>query len=299
MTRLLMISIICLLPFLAAGQQDPMFTKYMFNSLVFNPAYAGSQGNVDVNASFRRQWIGIDGSPATILLSTEGALNDKNIGLGLTLFHDRIGVERRTDVSTNYSYIIDLPSGRLLLGLKAGMALFGFNFADLQADQLDPYYQQTNSPANLYFGTGVLYQHDVFFVALATPNLIAVDLNGNDLFPTFIKRHFYAQTGAWIDLGDSGMQFRPSLLLSFQEAAPVQAHLNAGLLLNEYFAMGVSYRTGDALNASVTIYPNSHLRIGLGYDFTVSKLRPYTDATFEVMVGYSFGEQVTKIDNPR
>ena len=128
MKKYLIISIIFFLPMLVFGQQDAMFTKYMFNSLVFNPAYAGSQGNWDMNASFRRQWLGLEGSPTTMLFSTEGAISDDRIGLGLTVFHDRIGVEQRTDVSTNYSYIIDLPAGRLLMGIKAGLGHFRFNF---------------------------------------------------------------------------------------------------------------------------------------------------------------------------
>ena len=33
-----------LIGYTASAQQDPMFTKYMFNSLIFNPAYAGRLG---------------------------------------------------------------------------------------------------------------------------------------------------------------------------------------------------------------------------------------------------------------
>jgi type IX secretion system PorP/SprF family membrane protein len=299
MKRFLIILSILSVPFLASGQQDAMFTKYMFNSLYFNPAYAGSQGNWDMNASFRRQWLGIEGSPSTILISGEGALPRNNIGLGLTLLHDQIGIERRTDVSTNYSYIMDLGSGRLLAGIKAGLAMYRLDFTDLQVDPGDPYYAQNVSPANLYFGAGLMYQTDLFFIGVASPNIAAVDLNANDLFPSFVKTHFYAHAGAWIPMGESGMQFRPSFMVSFQEAAPIQAHLNAGFLFNEYFGAGLSYRTGDALNASVTIYPTEQLRVGLGYDFTLSGLQDISGSTFEIMVGYSFGEQVTMIENPR
>ena len=40
------------------GQQDPMFTKYMFNSQVFNPGYAGSKDYLSINILAREQWWG-------------------------------------------------------------------------------------------------------------------------------------------------------------------------------------------------------------------------------------------------
>jgi len=48
-----------------AAQQDPMFTKYMFNSLAYNPGFAGSPEYLSVRALQRGQWLGIDGAPTT------------------------------------------------------------------------------------------------------------------------------------------------------------------------------------------------------------------------------------------
>ena len=36
------------------AQQDAMFTKYMFNSLTFNPAYAGMEETLNFTGVFRR-----------------------------------------------------------------------------------------------------------------------------------------------------------------------------------------------------------------------------------------------------
>ncbi len=37
------------------AQQDPMFTKYMFNTLNYNPAYAGSTEYLSIVAIWREQ----------------------------------------------------------------------------------------------------------------------------------------------------------------------------------------------------------------------------------------------------
>ncbi|WP_448520107.1 type IX secretion system membrane protein PorP/SprF, partial [Rhodoflexus sp.] len=39
------------------AQQDPMFTQYMFNGLVLNPAYAGSRETINLTALHRTQWV--------------------------------------------------------------------------------------------------------------------------------------------------------------------------------------------------------------------------------------------------
>ena len=43
------------------AQQDAMFTKYMFNSLVYNPAYAGAKDHLAIGLLHRTQWWGIEG----------------------------------------------------------------------------------------------------------------------------------------------------------------------------------------------------------------------------------------------
>ena len=39
------------------AQQDPLYSQYMFNTLAFNPAYAGSADVFTVMALSRYQWM--------------------------------------------------------------------------------------------------------------------------------------------------------------------------------------------------------------------------------------------------
>ena len=47
---------------LAYGQQDPMFTHYMYNTLSVNPAYAGSRDALTVTLLHRNQWVSFPGA---------------------------------------------------------------------------------------------------------------------------------------------------------------------------------------------------------------------------------------------
>jgi len=61
------------------GQQDPQFSQYMFNTLAFNPAYAGSAGLLNVSALYRAQWVGFDGAPQTQTLTANSPLKNSKL----------------------------------------------------------------------------------------------------------------------------------------------------------------------------------------------------------------------------
>ena len=44
------------------GQQDALFTNYIFNPLPINPAYTGSTEALDMVLINRHQWVGFDGA---------------------------------------------------------------------------------------------------------------------------------------------------------------------------------------------------------------------------------------------
>ncbi len=295
----LIVIIVFLTGILATGfaQQDAMFTKYMFNSLVFNPAYAGSQGYWDINATYRKQWLSFDGAPVTFLGGAEGAIGE-NVGVGLTLFNDQVGVDRRTDFSLNYAYRFRTTEGKFAIGIKAGAAFFRTDFQDLEVDPGDPLYAADVKTANPYAGVGIFYNSDRFYFGLSSPTLISIDTDKSDATPKFLKPHFYGNIGFITPVGER-VELRPSILLSFQEAAPFQAHLNLSAIFSKRFALGLSYRTGDAININTVIFVSKQFRIGAAYDYTLSGLRKFNNGSFEFMMGYSFGEEVKKIQGVR
>ena len=52
-------------PKLILAQQDPLYTQYMDNLLIINPAYAGSKDIGNVLLVARNQWVSLPNSPIT------------------------------------------------------------------------------------------------------------------------------------------------------------------------------------------------------------------------------------------
>ena len=53
----------------AEAQQVPLYSQYMMNGFLLNPAVAGSEGYTAVNLTVREQWLGLKDAPKTQALS--------------------------------------------------------------------------------------------------------------------------------------------------------------------------------------------------------------------------------------
>jgi len=98
--------ILCICCILASqslkAQQEPMYSQYMFNMLQVNPAYAGNRAVDNITAVYRNQWMGINGAPKTGTISWDRRQEDSNIGYGLQIYNDRLGIEKTTGIQAFY-----------------------------------------------------------------------------------------------------------------------------------------------------------------------------------------------------
>jgi type IX secretion system PorP/SprF family membrane protein len=84
------------------AQQDPIFSQYMNNPGIINPAYAGYCGNINMNGIFRKQWLGMDWSPTTTAISFNSPYKGFDVGIGLTYINDQIGPQQQNSIYADY-----------------------------------------------------------------------------------------------------------------------------------------------------------------------------------------------------
>ena len=298
MRNILFLSALFLLSLPLTAQQDAMFTRNTFNSMYLfgNPAYCGVHGYWTSNALYRTQWLGFEGAPQTIYLGAEGMVGRRqNAGLGFSLMHDKIGLDRMTHLSANYAYHIRLDKDQTLsLGLKAGAfyykSLLGSAILD---DNGDPVYSSGDVQGVVpHVGVGVYWYTPDFFAGVSMPTLFAFDKRDNGLNFTPIgsgiqRMHLNAYTGYVFHL-DNRIDLKPSLLLKYQPAAPLEADINLNVWFNNVIAFGASYRTNDAVSIMIEVPINKRLSVAYAFDHTITPIRKVSDGTHELMVGYNF-----------
>jgi type IX secretion system PorP/SprF family membrane protein len=247
--------------------------------------------------------VNFSGSPKTALLAVDGLLPNRNVGLGLIVAHDRIGVTEQTDIYGNYAYQLRLGEGKLAFGLKAGASNYTYRNDKLVVwDGNDELFTGNNSVWLPKFGGGAYYFAELWYAGIAVPNLLAYDpertfgLDVNEV--SSLRRHYYVNAG-YVWVMNSILKLKPSFLLKYEPTAPVQVDLNLHLLFVDHYWLGASYRTGDAVSVMAEYQTNNRFRVGYAYDITTSRIRKYSAGTHEIMIGYDFGKDKIKIKTPR
>src|ERR1700761_252616 len=96
--KLTLVSLIAtLLPYIASAQQQFTYSQYMNNQTPLNPAYSLLDQNGSLNALFRKQWTGIDGSPSTFIFNGSMPIEAINGSAGVVVMNDQYAVEHLTE----------------------------------------------------------------------------------------------------------------------------------------------------------------------------------------------------------
>ena len=147
------------------SQQDPMYSQYMFNTLAFNPAYAGSADVFTVMALSRHQWVGFDGAPRTQTLSLHSPLPNKSMSLGGNIIHDKAGPITQTAAFIDFAYRIRTGENtKLAFGLMGGANLYQAGLADLATVDQDPSNLNVNGELLPNFGGGLFWHAERYYV---------------------------------------------------------------------------------------------------------------------------------------
>lgn len=288
----LIILITIIVPFVAQSQQRPQFTQYMYNSIAFNPAYAGSREFMVVTALHRSQWVGIDGAPTTQTLSAHSLVPKmKTLGAGLSVVRDELGFESTTDAFVNFSYTIDLDKDqkyRLAFGIKGGATKY-----DLNNDLLnDPQYGSDDFINTVDFswlpnaGVGLYFRGPSYYIGASVPKIFTYSDNQTG-FTSFDRSSMFINGGLLMELGNK-LDFKPMFLVKYTEGSPLSVDVSGLFHINDKLWLGGSYRFTDSFGALVNFQVTEKFSAGYAYDYTLSKLTSFNSGSHEIILSYQF-----------
>lgn len=277
-----------------SAQQDPQYSQYMLNTMIVNPAFAGSRGVSSAGILYRSQWMGLDGAPTTQTFHFSSPYSEK-VGLGFSIINDEIGngTSQETYFDAAFSYTLPISNvGNLAFGLKAGG-----HFLNLDFSKLINYGAETNLPNidkkfSPNFGVGAYYYTERFYAGLSIPNFLETEHFDNASQSTFLaaeRVNFYMISGFVFDLNRS-MQLKPGMLFKAVKGAPLQVDISASMLFNERFSFGAAYRLDAAVSALFGLQITDKFMLGLAYDVETTALgsTQFNDGSFEVFLRYDF-----------
>lgn len=284
----------------AQAQQDPMYSQYMFNTLAFNPAYAGSADVFTVMALSRHQWLGFRGAPSTQTLSLHSPLPGNKLALGGNLIHDVAGPAKQNSAFLDVAYRLRTGAGtRLAFGLSGGFNLFQADLASLSTVEPDPHNANISGKLLPNFGFGLYWHAPRYYVGISAPKLLENTIGEDGMVVTGRElRHYFLMGGYVMDLTQD-LIFKPAVLVRAVEGAPLSLDVNANFLLRERVWFGAMYRWGNAFGVMAQYQVNEQLRVGYAFDMTTTRLGAYNAGTHELMLGYDLKYTKGRTISPR
>jgi type IX secretion system PorP/SprF family membrane protein len=303
----------------AAAQQQPVYSQYMLNPYLLNPAIAGYQGITDFNLTAREQWLGYSDGPSTYALSGQTRILKtsfrnrsrmiKNkvrrrrpsgrVGVGAYVFNDMNGSIRRTGFQGTYAYHIYVRD----IQYSAGVSLSAFQFkADVANEDLfDPNDIWFNSVAKSNFSPdaniGFLVSGDSFYAGLSATSMFQSVIqfgSGSTERAYRLRRHYYLMGGYTFQEQRADFAFEPSLMLTFTERLSWSLDINFRTYYKENYWAGLSFRTTKTI---ITMFGMNYQNFYIGYAFDLS----YGDVTsfnrmgsHEIMIGMRLGDSARR-----
>jgi type IX secretion system PorP/SprF family membrane protein len=291
MKRIVIVFLLILsVAFTSLAQQRPIQSLYMFDPLLLNPAFAGTQVQLSSTAIYRNQWVNFVGAPKTFTTSTHMGFKQNRVGIGLIAGKDQIGVHDESSLYFAYSYKLPLSrfdkSASLSFGIQGGFNALRSDYT-LTISREDDKYGIFRS-FNPNFGAGLFYRNKNAYLGVSVPYFLNSEiLNVQTAFESSARRfRYYYVSGGFTKKLSNSVKIVPSALIRVQDKAPLTFDATLITVLYDVVGLGASYRLTDSFIALFELQLNENFHVGYAYDFTSSDIRTYSNGTHEIMLNY-------------
>lgn len=267
----------------AQQQADPLESQFFFNRYLGNPAMAGLDTALHLNAIYRKQFDGLPGAPVTGAFTAD-VNTGKRVGLGLIAYNDNAGLIKRTRLNLTYTY--HLPVGeygqKLHFGISAAFAHIRLDRAGIIGDEPDPSVTKFNARKNAFESDfGMAYTDSHMTIQGSLTNLFSYFKNIDNT--TGDVSTFYAAASYKFNFGGTVNSIEPQV--SLQGVKQYNSILDIGVRLTmlhnllSIYGMG---HTSGTFSTGVGVNYKSILLIQGSYLSQTSGLRNYTNGSYEI-----------------
>ena len=270
----------------AMAQQDPIYSQYMLNPLVINPAYAGLTNNLNVNGSYRLQWAGFEGQPNTFNLNGSSSFLDNKVGVGLTFSHDKIGNTKNTEVNASFAYKLDLGHDRMLsFGMQAGVLNYRIDNSELNVfDEDDEAFLNNERGTKLNIGAGLIFKGQDFLVGVSVPRMLPTKFKAGDSEFELYNQHYYL-FGAYVFYLNEQIKFKPTALVRAVKGASASTDIGANFIFNSMHTAGVFTRNFKTYGVLLQTLYREKFRFAYVFELPTNKSVGTNFTTHEISLG--------------
>ncbi|MBS0027747.1 PorP/SprF family type IX secretion system membrane protein [Chitinophaga sp. 22321] len=264
---------------------DPSGTQYFQNQYLANPAMAGSEEGLHLNAAYRNQWNAIEGAPVTKFFSADYAVGNR-VGAGLHVFNDVAGLINRTRIGLTYAYHLPLagPEKQLHFGLSLVWNVQRIDYKNLNGDPNDPSVNAFNRRDDYFEAEyGMAYTDKKLTIQASVPNVRSLvtgddkEADGGGIFFTAASYRFA--------ISEAITSIEPKVC--YRGVRGFDNIFDAGVnvsLLNDVANVMAMYHTTKSVTAGIGVNIAKVLGIQAMYTTQTGGIKTYTDGAYEIGV---------------
>lgn len=245
------------------AQQDPLLASEGQRAFWFNPASTGTLNQYSVNSVARRQWAGVEGSPAIAQLN--GALkciefgnnptNPSGIGsVGLNYMYDQIGQVNTNSLDLHLNLQFRIKKTFLSIGLAPGIRRMHVDWDHFvfPTPDPDPVIKNINETEFAFsLGGGIYWFNERFSLGVSATHLTAerfTDINYQ------AARHYYV-SGSYKQPLTKGISLRAVVVYRTDLVTNLIGGMLYCDLMNEKlsFGLGTRYQSGSTVSISTRL----------------------------------------------
>ena len=283
-----------------SAQQLPLYSSYIYNQMLLSPSFAGNFNDASQTArlmlAHRYQYAGFEGAPTTSLLALDAPFAKQNMGLGGTLFTDKMGLIRQTGFQMAYSYNVKIgEKATWHLGLAANAGQQSLDLAAARAIDINENILNLES-ANKVFVNGTFGTHITagkltagFAIQQLTRNqLLYQNYTSNVAFSYEQPAHTVGFASYDFDLKGDTFGITPMLTIRHTAGTPIQYDVIVKAHIKHKLFLTAGYRGGYALSFGAGAVLSNNLTLSYTYDHMINDAGPFTGGGNEFTLGYRF-----------
>ena len=200
------------------AQWDVQFSDYTALKSFYNPAVSGTDGRLNVAATYLMQTVGYDDAPNTIYVGADLPVYFLNPhhGAGLSFFSDNAGIFTTTRIGLQYAYNLKVSQkGRLAVGVLGVMMSEKISSESLNIEENnDPSFPTSGAKGNkIDMGVGLYFYHPKLWLGASAQHLLAPTILMDRRYELEVPRMYYLMGGCNIKLKNTLLSLQPSFLV--------------------------------------------------------------------------------------
>ncbi len=281
------------------AQQDAQFSQYMYNTLFFNPAYAGVEGVTKLTAIHRSQWAGFNtsfdgpgGAPTTQVISLNAPILRFRSGAGVHVVNDNLGPLNNIQAQVSYAYHLAIKNAKLSFGLRVGVFSQSIDFDQYRpVNENDPILLSKSgreSQIRPDLAVGAYYTTETYYVGVSVNHLIRSEFDfGISELRNPLENHLTLTGGYDYDFNNN-LIVSPSLIVR----TDFNSYSVEGSVIGKYddrFWGGLGVRQSDAaiVILGYAMGKEKALRLGYSFDYIIAGQDAKRPTSHEVVLSYN------------